>query len=167
MFKNIKIEDRVYDLKYKWGTVTRVDEDVFFVYFDMNKGKIASPIVYYFNGKEKGFDTEEYEQTLFWNKPKFKIPEKPFILKEWLIKNFKKKEFEKGKDNYVFIVNYSTDSFDRDIWEIDVRNYFEQMGSLYFEIISDKISLSLQKELNDNSISVKTFYDTLKELGWL
>ena len=163
MFRNTKVGDRVWDFILGWGTIIDTNWDTNYplsVKFDFENS------IEYFT--YKGFRSiHDKNPSLFWKEIKFEIPEKPFILKEWLIKNFKKKEFEKGKDNYVFIVNYSTDSFDRDLWEIDVRNYFEQMGSLYFEIISNKTSLSLQKELNDNSVSVKTFYDALKELGWL
>lgn len=163
MFEKAKVGDRVWDFILGWGTVIEINNDDDFIY-PLTVEFENEQATYTFDGKRY---MEDLNQRLFWKEIKFKAPEKPFILKEWLIKNFKKKEFEKGKDNYVFIVNYSTDSFDRDLWEVDIRNYFEQMGSLYFEIISNKTSLSLQKELNDNSVSVKTFYDTLKELGWL
>ena len=163
MFEKAKVGNKVWSFNYGWGNIIEIDPNAEYpLYVEFNFENYHDSFTY------KGFrNKNDKNPSLFWNEIKFEIPEKPFILKEWLIKNFKKKEFEKGKDNYVFIINYSTDSFDRDLWEVDIRNYFEQMGSLYFEIISDELSLSLQKELNDNSISVKTFYDTLKELGWL
>ena len=74
-FEGIKKGDRVWDFEYGWGTVVKVEKDIFRVCYDFGDWND-----YDFNGK-KVFDkrTDKRDQTLFWGEINFDIPEKPKI----------------------------------------------------------------------------------------
>ena len=91
MFSNAKVGDRVYDWIKGWGNIAYIDignvrgEEIDVVFDD--GGSIIS---YTVEGK---FREDDANPSLFWDKPKFEIPEKPFNLKE----EYKKLERTKNK----------------------------------------------------------------------
>lgn len=99
MFSDAKIGDRVWDIKYKWGTIEKITSQLIYVEFDILKESNSFYIIYYFNGKENGYIGEKFGQTLFWDEIKFEIPEKPFDLEKEL-RELDIIEFRTGKDNY-------------------------------------------------------------------
>jgi len=76
-FDGIKEGDRVWDFRYGWGTVTKVDYGLSYpIIVDFDNGESDS---FLFNGAPD----KHSKQTLFWDEIKFEVPKKPKIkLKE-------------------------------------------------------------------------------------
>ena len=74
-FDGITKGDRVWDFAYGWGTIVEIEKDTFRVYYDSGDWND-----YDFDGT-KVFDkrTDKRNQTLFWDKINFDIPENPKI----------------------------------------------------------------------------------------
>jgi len=79
-FDDVKIGDKVYDLVYGWGKIHTIEDDLFWVEFN-----IGIETTYSFDGKNMYRDN--INQTLFWDEIQFTIPEPP--KKEYKFKSFK------------------------------------------------------------------------------
>ena len=73
MFKDAKIGDRVWGMRYGWGVVRSINLKSVYpvvVYFDEQE----NPVSFMFNGK---YALTDLLPTLFWDEVKFDIPQKP------------------------------------------------------------------------------------------
>lgn len=152
MFENAKVGDRVWDFVLGWGTIEKMDYDndpcIVAVKFDN-----AHFNTYMLDGRT----SDDLMPTLFWNKIKFEIPEKPFQLKEFVYKNLKPKEFKYGCNNFYFKYSWV---FHR----LECCNTMqEEFGCLYFEEI-DSFTLNV---LNEKFVLMEKLSKTFKELGWI
>lgn len=149
MFNDAKIGDRVWDFLYKYGTIEELKENTILVKFDSGIN-----VAYNLNGSS-GYPVNV--QTLFWNKIEFKIPKKPFNLKDFLKDNLEPKEFEYDEHNYFFYWDCTKEKF---CYVYSTNNKYLQ---LYF---SEKIK-DVVKVLNENEIKFEQLRQAFKELQWI
>ncbi len=123
MFRDAKVGEKVYDLRYNWGIVEDVVHTSFpfpvKVYFE--KVRIHDSFTY--DGKPE----KNSNQTLFWDELKFEIPKKPFDLKAEFDK-LEVEEFVKGVSNH-FLCWCHKDEY----WDKDSFGCYEAVSTLYFK----------------------------------
>jgi hypothetical protein len=73
-FENARVGDRVCDVVYGWGTVSRIDEGAIFpVRVEFRKNHRKFTITYFFSGQQ----THGRPQTLFWDEIPIIAPPRP------------------------------------------------------------------------------------------
>lgn len=70
-FEEVKIGDRVYSLRFGWGTIKNISIDIFYIVFDNGKADY-----YKYNGYLIDQSITEF-QDLYWDIPEIIAPEKP------------------------------------------------------------------------------------------
>lgn len=155
MFRDAKIGDRVWDFIWHWGTIINIstgNDYPITVKFDSNNYIIA----YKVNGI---YASEDESPRLFWDEIKFKIPEKPFNLKEFLKENLEHKEFfnERSCD----CIGIRGKNFKILTSEENV------IGTVYFKTIEYEKIKKIEDALNENEVTPKQLKQAFKELGWI
>lgn len=159
-FDNAEVGDRVYDIKYKWGTIRKINTQLIFIEFDNFKKSNGHYVQYDFNGKENGYLADYFGQTLFWNELKFELPKKPFDLKKFFSENFSSyvdPEEDKYRLEYRHYCNWR---FIRDKEKTVVGAYYFRLNSAY---TPDELSGILIK----NEIRYDQVCLALKEMRWV
>lgn len=147
-FKDIKKGDRVYDLKYGWGTIRKLEKHFMNVSFDIFIG-IGAEKKYNYHGRENGFLDKCYNRTLFLNEVKFDIPEKPFDVKKFFKENFIPYNPELI-DKKKYHLEYKNDN----TWRFVKDNNKEIVGSYYLMKANEEEEiLNLTEELNEQNLS--------------
>jgi hypothetical protein len=73
-FENAQVGDRVWSIRYGWGTINIIKDHKIYVVFDhLNRPRI-------FTSQGKLYD-DDLNPTLFWDEVKFDIPQKPIKMK--------------------------------------------------------------------------------------
>lgn len=159
-FDEAVVGDRVYDIKYKWGTIKKMNSQLIFIEFDAYKKGSFKLIQYDFNGKENGYLADYFGQTLFWNEIEFELPKKPFDLKKFFSENFNSyidPEEDKYRLEYRHYCNWK---FIRDKEKTVV-------GAYYFRLNSAYEPYELAEILNKNEIRYDQVCLALKEMRWV
>lgn len=159
-FDEAVVGDRVYDIKYKWGTIKKMNSQLIFIEFDAYKKGSFKLIQYDFNGKENGYLADYFGQTLFWNEIEFELPKKPFDLKKFFSENFNSyidPEEDKYRLEYRHYCNWK---FIRDKEKTVV-------GAYYFRLNSAYEPHELAEILNKNEIRYDQVCLALKEMRWV
>lgn len=152
MFRNAKVGDRVWDFRFGWGNIKKIDLDKD---YPICVELYNNTQTYTTDGKYREFDKNP---VLFWDEIKFEIPKKPFNLKEFLKENLEPKEFVPYEENYYL---YTCDIF-TDIYfafektKFTIQPYFEKEN---IEMVCD--------ELSRRNITLEQLKQAFKELGWL
>lgn len=155
IFIDAEVGDRVYDIKYKWGIIRKINSQLIFIEFDNFKKSNGHYVQYDFNGKENGYLADYFGQTLFWNEIKFEIPEKPFDLEEELRK-LEVKEFVFNTNNYHLVWN----------------NYYDNINYLtnstieipYIVYFSEESINKFMKNINGKKITKEEFFYAYKKV---
>lgn len=153
MFRNAKVGDRVWDLRFGWGAVTNIEETAIYpitVLFGNNRGDRS----YTTDGK---ISIDDINPTLFWGETKLEITVKPFDLKEFLKENLEPKNFKIGDCNLFLAFNTG--------WYIGKSKRNNVIGTVYFKIKTDDVYIL--ETLNEEQITPEQLKQAYKELGWL
>lgn len=152
MFEDAKVGNKVWDFIDGWGKVIAIEK--------LNEYPLN---VEFINGHYRSYDfhgkaiTDE-RQRLFWDEIKFEVPEKPFILKDFLKDNLKPKEFEYNCKNGVIYYSHIDKKIRGDF------SHCTEAAFLYFQ--PGNIGY-VERILNDKKITMKQLKQAYKELGWL
>ena len=160
MFSDAVKGDRVWDLKYHWGTVVRTDEQTIFVVFDVYKGYNTKPKQYDFTGRENGYIANYFGQTLFWDEVEIEKPKKPFNLKKFFEENFSS-YIDQEEDKYHLEYKQKDGT-----WKFIKDREKTIIGSYYFGLDSAYEASELAEILNKNEIRYDKICAVLKEIRW-
>ena len=159
-FDNAEVGDRVYDIKYKWGIIRKINAQLIFVEFDNFKKSNGRYVQYDFNGKENGYLADYFGQTLFWNELEFELPKKPFNLKKFFDENFSS-YIDPEEDKYHLEYKQKDGT-----WKFIKDREKTIVGSYYFSLNSAYEASELAEILNKNEIRYDQVCVALKEIKW-
>ena len=75
MFKNLKLNDKVFSIRYGWGTVSRVDEDCLGgLYYSYDSDNGQNCVWFDVHGK---LWKDDYYPSIFWDVPQITLPKRP------------------------------------------------------------------------------------------
>lgn len=155
MFSRAKIGDKIYSFTSgKFGKIKEIDKDEneFPIHLTavLSNGQTIS-----FN--VDGVEHEKWKPTIFWDKPKFKIPKRPFDLKAEY-KKLKKKEFVFGKKNFTIIF---TENSSGCFWKVNYFDDIDTMGTYYYDFDD---ALNFIELLQENEVAPEKLKQVIKEV---
>ena len=98
MFTDLKLYDKVFSIRYGWGTVSRVDEDCLDELYYRYDSDIGENIIWFdVHGKLR---KDDYYPSIFWDVPQVTIPKRPLPMdapiwvrdsdnEDWVKRHFK------------------------------------------------------------------------------
>lgn len=155
MFSNAKVGERVYDWTDGWGTIINIHVyDKLPLEVKLNNGIIRRYTL-------DGYGCwDSNNPVLFWDKPKFEIPKKPFDLKAEYQK-LKRKEFVYGESNYAIQFVHDDDEYGESKWYYQDYQITQNIGSRFYkeDYIEDFV-----RRLNEHKISILQLEKAIKEV---
>lgn len=156
-FDNAETGNRVWDLIYGWGTITKKKKGrcTMTVIFDKN-----DKVVEYFLD---GYLENEHVRRLFWNEVKLPTIEedKCFNLVDYLKDKLIVKKFVYRDDNYYLAREWNPSGYST---TFSYENYNEIIGTIYFE--NTNIN-EVWKMLCVQKITYEQLQEAFKKIGWL
>ena len=151
---DIQIGDKIYSYRFdEFGRIRKVDwghsEPII---AELDSGKIIN---FDWDGREGNCNNP----TVFWDKLKFEIPQKPFDLKREY-KKLKRKEFDPTTMNCY--IEFVKDKTIGNRWMFTHVENFKMLGALFFVENQDLIDFVVM--LNEKSVEVEELEKIIKEV---